>query len=156
MVGTSGGSIVAGMLAIKTDEEMLKWVCTPSVSTDYFQDGSQAKAGIAWFPPLMTQIYYFVRNGVLCDNAEFERTTAFFYGDTTFGEAFALTGRHVCIGVSASRLPEDRLNRRTRDTTHAATPKRLLCSHVSTPHVLVRRYVSRHVSNLAKILPIGT
>ena len=52
--GTSGGSIVAGFLAQRTDEEMLADVCVPTVSTCLPE---------RWFPPLHEQVLSFVQHG---------------------------------------------------------------------------------------------
>ena len=59
----------------------------------------------------------------------FRRTCEFYYGDTTFAEAFARTGKHVCITVSASRASGD-------------TAQRLLLNHISTPHVTLASAVA--------------
>jgi hypothetical protein len=45
-----------------------------------------------------------VSAGVLIDNKEFSRTCEFYYGDTTFLEAYEVTRKHVSISVSASTL----------------------------------------------------
>ena len=59
----------------------------------------------------------------------FRRTCEFYYGDTTFEEAFERTGKHVCITVSASRASGD-------------TAQRLLLNHISTPHVTLASAVA--------------
>jgi TAG lipase/steryl ester hydrolase/phospholipase A2/LPA acyltransferase len=124
--GTSGGSIIAGMLACQTEEELLESVLVREVSTDFRGDGSQKKRDIAWFPPLHRQAYHFLRKGVLMDNKDFERCTRFYYGDMTFEEAYQRTRKHVNITVSASRT-----------SGHGKGPQRLLLNHINTPHVLV-------------------
>jgi predicted acylesterase/phospholipase RssA len=52
----------------------------------------------------------------------FFATCEFYWGTTTFAEAFERTGKHVCITVSASRAS-------------SGSAQRLLLNHISTPHV---------------------
>jgi TAG lipase/steryl ester hydrolase/phospholipase A2/LPA acyltransferase len=59
----------------------------------------------------------------------FYRTCDFYYGTTTFEEAFERTGKHVCITVSASRAS-------------GGTAQRLLLNHISTPHVTLASAVA--------------
>lgn len=59
----------------------------------------------------------------------FHRTCEHYWGTTTFEEAFARTGKHVCITVSASRAQSD-------------ANQRLLLNHISTPHVTLASAVS--------------
>lgn len=59
----------------------------------------------------------------------FHRTCEFYWGTTTFEEAFARTGKHVCITVSASRAQSD-------------AAQRLLLNHISTPHVTLASAVA--------------
>ena len=59
----------------------------------------------------------------------FYRTCEFYYGTTTFAEAFERTGKHVCITVSASRAT-------------GGTAQRLLLNHISTPHVTLASAVA--------------
>lgn len=128
--GTSGGSIAAAMCAIKTTEEMHKEVCVPTVSTDFKGNGEQRRRNIRWFPSLMEMAAYWLKHKLLVDSAMFRETCEFYYGDTTFEEAFEQTGKHVCITVSASRVGD-----------HAAQ-QRLLLNHISTPHVTLASAVA--------------
>ncbi|KAK3280244.1 hypothetical protein CYMTET_11915 [Cymbomonas tetramitiformis] len=130
--GTSGGSIMAAMCAMKTEQELRDEVIAPDVSTNYKRDGSMKREGISWFPPLMEQVARYLREGVLVDQKAFMRCCRFYYGDTTFGEAFAITGKHVSITVSASRS--------------SSGPQRLLLNHISTPHVLLSSAVTASCS----------
>lgn len=118
--GASGGSIAACMCALKTPEELLRDVCVSHVSTDYQRTGRMKKENIRWFPKVMDMVKYFMENGLVVDSKEFQRTCDFYYGTTTFGEAYKKTGKHVCITVSASR---------------GSGGQRLLLNHISTPHV---------------------
>lgn len=127
--GTSGGSIIAAMCAIKTRDELFTDVCVPTVSTDYGFDGSQRKKNIRWFPTPMEMATYWLKHKLLMDSREFRRTCEFYYGDYTFEEAYERTGKHVCITVSASRAS-------------GATAQRLLLNHISTPHVTLASAVA--------------
>ena len=59
----------------------------------------------------------------------FRETCEFYYGNNTFAEAFKMTGKHVCITVSASRA-------------NGMTDQRLLLNHISTPHVTLASAVA--------------
>ena len=127
--GTSGGSIAAAMCALKTPEEMFQSVCVPTVSSDFTGDGEQKRQNIRWFPTIMEMASYWLKHKLLMDNHEFRRTCEFYYGDTTFEEAFERTGKHVCITVSASRASGD-------------SAQRLLLNHISTPRVTLASAVA--------------
>ena len=58
ITGASGGSIVAGMLAIKTDREMLTDVIVPDISTRYKE---------RWFPSITEQMLHFWKHGTLME-----------------------------------------------------------------------------------------
>uniref|UniRef100_H3HCA6 PNPLA domain-containing protein n=1 Tax=Phytophthora ramorum TaxID=164328 RepID=H3HCA6_PHYRM len=127
--GSSGGSITAAFTACRTNDELLNDVLVSDISTRYFT------LGIRWFPPLLEQLAHCVKTGFLVASSEFERTTEHYYSEPmnadektmyyTFQDAFLKTGRHVCITVSAS------------DITGHKGPKKLLLSHINTPHVLL-------------------
>lgn len=127
--GSSGGSITAAFTACKTNAELLNDVLHEKISTQYFP------LGIWWFPPLLDQLIHCVKTGFLVEGAMFERTTRHYFGEPmhapekmmhyTFLDAFRKTGRHVCITVSAS------------DITGHKGPKKLLLSHITSPHVLL-------------------
>jgi len=128
--GTSGGSITAAMCAIKSPEELLRDVCVPTVSTDYMLTGEMKEKNIRWFPKLVDMGAYWLKHGILADSAEFRRCCEFYYKDITFEEAFEMTGKHVCITVSASRV------------SSSAGVQRLLLNHISTPHVTLASAVA--------------
>jgi len=48
-------------------------VITDKVSTDFTGDGSQARLGIRWFPPLKEQLKHFLAHRCLMDSREFKR-----------------------------------------------------------------------------------
>ena len=122
--GTSGGSISAAMCAIMTIDELVKDVCVSNVSTNFMLTGEMKEKNIRWFPPLWDMAAYWMKNKLLIDGDSFHRTCEFYFKDYTFEEAFARTGKHVCISVSASRVTGD-------------SAQRLLLNHISTPHVTV-------------------
>jgi len=110
--GTSGGAILAGMMAIKDDAELLSEVISPDIASRY---------GKKWFPPVMSQIKRFILYGHLMDPLDFMKTCQAYYSTWTFSEAFANTGRLVSIVVSpASRRGEP-----------------LILNCVSTPEVFI-------------------
>ena len=116
--------VVLQMCAIKTPEELLDHVCVSNVSTDYLSNGEMKRQNIRWFPKPLDMATYWIKHKLLVDSAEFRRTCQFYYGSITFEEAFARTGKHVCITVSASRA-------------HGRSAQRLLLNHISTPHVTI-------------------
>lgn len=129
--GASGGSIAAAMCAIKTEEELARDCLVDNVSTDYLGDGSMKQQGVGWFPPVWQQMLHFLRTGYLINNKGFQRTCDYYWGDTTFEEAYARTHKHVCIAVTASNT-----------SGGGAQGEKLLLNHLSTPHVLVRSAVA--------------
>jgi TAG lipase / steryl ester hydrolase / phospholipase A2 / LPA acyltransferase len=128
--GTSGGSIIAAMCAIKTTQEMYEQICVSHISTDYGLTGEQKRRNIRWFPSPFEMAAYWFKNKLLVDSAMFRETCEFYYSDITFEEAFERTGKHVCITVSASRVGDD------------AAQQRLLLNHISTPHVTLASAVA--------------
>lgn len=131
--GSSGGSIVAAMVACKTNDELLHDVLQNNISTRFIP------LGVRWFPPLMEQLAHCVKTGFLVECSQFEHTTQHYFSEPmtadcneevktlayTFQDAFRKTGRHVCITVSAS------------DVTGHKGPKKLLLNHITSPHVLL-------------------
>ncbi|KAF4323229.1 hypothetical protein BBO99_00003051 [Phytophthora kernoviae] len=128
--GSSGGAIIAAMIACKTNKELLNDIIQDDVSTRFIP------FGIRWFPPLLKQLAHCVKTGFLVECSTFERTTQHYYGEPlnsvkktmyyTFQDAYLKTGRHVCITVSASDV----------NSAHKG-PKKLLLDHVNSPHVLL-------------------
>jgi len=109
--GTSGGAIVAGLLACRTDEELPAFI-TEDVST---RDGHR------WFDDAWTCIRRLATDGVVVNKEAFLAALEPICGDLTFAEAFARTGRLVNLSTSTTSL--------------GAT---LLLNHIVTPNVLVR------------------
>ena len=123
--GTSGGSIVAAMLACKTDKEMM---------SDVIRDDIASRKGVRWFEPLPHQLATFLYSIVaskeeprteihhgsdygpdsrsggiprgasggikMVETTSFERTCKAYFGDTTFAQAYRRTRRAVSITVT--------------------------------------------------------
>jgi len=134
--GTSGGSIVAAMCAIKTSDELLRDACVPHIATDYNLTGEMKRLNIRWFPKLVEMGAYWLNHRLLVDSKEFKRCCDFYYGDITFEEAFKRTGKHVCITVSASRVEDNGGGSGGRGA------QRLLLNSISTPHVTISSAVA--------------
>ena len=120
VTGTSGGAIIAGMLAISSDEEMLDKVIQPDIAVRYPE---------RWFPPMEQQLFNYVRNGCLVEHDEFANCCRRYYGDVTFEEAFARTGRIANINISVGARQG------------GVGKKALLLNHLTAPHVLIRSAV---------------
>ncbi|KAF7457099.1 hypothetical protein HWI79_2335 [Cryptosporidium felis] len=93
--GTSGGSIVAAILATKSNEEILSEYIKPTVSNMH---------GHRWFPPLLDQIRHFLVKGYMIDPKDFIKTCQTYFKNYTFYEAYKLTGRIVTITVSPTHV----------------------------------------------------
>ncbi|KAL7553197.1 hypothetical protein ACHAWF_016456, partial [Thalassiosira exigua] len=128
--GTSGGSISAAMCAIKTPEELLRDICVNTVSTDYMHTGEMKRKNVSWFPELYKMGAFWLKNRLLMDSKEFYRCCEHYYSDITFEEAFEMTGKLVCITVSASRA------------SAGSGVQRLLLNHISTPNVTLASAVT--------------
>mmetsp|Transcript_23133 Transcript_23133/g.54693 ORF Transcript_23133/g.54693 Transcript_23133/m.54693 type:complete len:860 (+) Transcript_23133:327-2906(+) len=127
--GTSGGSIAAACCAMFTPKEILENCCVSTVAEDFMLNGEMKRNNISWFPPIPDMIRCWLKQRVLIDSEYFHRTCEHYWGTTTFAEAFARTGKHVCITVSASRAQSD-------------AAQRLLLNHIATPHVTLASAVS--------------
>ena len=111
--GTSGGSIIAAMCAINTNEALINNYIKPDISSRY---------GVSWFDPLLDQLYNFITTGYLSKSEKVANAARLYYGDITFGEAYEKTGRVVNISVTT----------RTATGSHP-----LLLNYLSTPSVLL-------------------
>jgi len=95
--GTSGGAIIAGLLALHTDREMLDHVISPDITDRY---------GVPWFDPLPTQVRTFASSLLTADrpyimsSERFARACRSCFGKTTFADAFRRTGRVVSIVIT--------------------------------------------------------
>eukprot|EP00392_Amoebophrya_sp_AT5.2_P003548 g3553.t1 len=111
--GVSGGSIVAGFLAYFTDDELLAEICVPGLSHRHKPH--------RFFPPVWRQVVNFFRTGNLVDSADFDATLTAYFGDVTFAEAYARTGRNVSIWISSNFSKE--------------MPRCVMLNHITTPRV---------------------
>lgn len=118
------------MCAIKKPEELLRDICVNTVSTDYMLTGEMKRQGVSWFPSIYKMGELWMKTGLLMDAKEFLRCCQFYYSDITFEEAFEMTGKHVCITVSASRAYA------------GSGVQRLLLNHISTPNVTLSSAVA--------------
>lgn len=114
--GTSGGSIVAALVAIHSNDELLQ-IINEKISNLHLPH--------KWFDTIFNQIVHFATNGVLMDYKVFTATVEAFFGMYTFEEAFNRTGRIVNICVTTSSA-----SGRTKGSS-------LLLNHLTTPHVLI-------------------
>ncbi|KAJ1607062.1 signal peptide-containing and transmembrane domain-containing protein [Cryptosporidium canis] len=130
--GTSGGSIVAALLATKSDREILSEYIKPTVSNMH---------GQRWFPPLLDQIRHFLVKGYMIDPKDFIRTCQTYFKNYTFYEAYKLTGRIVTITVSPTHI-----------TTEFAEPLVLNC--VTTPDILIWSAVAASCA-LPGLMPVA-
>ncbi|GMH79748.1 hypothetical protein TrST_g5355 [Triparma strigata] len=127
--GTSGGSITAAFCATLNQRELLDYVCQDNISTDYRGRGDMKEKGIEWFPSMWKMAENWVRTGKLVEDHAFLRTTKYYWGDTTFEEAYNKTRKHVCMTVTASRAASGGV-------------QRLLLNHITTPHVTIASAVA--------------
>lgn len=126
--GSSGGSIVAGVLACCTKEELLDrpGFFGPDkvlVVQESCKDPATGNV-IPWFDDSVTMLHRLVTKGTLLDRTQFLAVLQPFCGDLTFKEAFQKTGRLVNLSVSTKELGET-----------------LLLNHINAPDVLVRSAV---------------
>lgn len=112
--GSSGGTIVAALLACRTDEEL----------PDFLTDDVSTRDGQCWFDDAWTMLRRLADEGVVVSKDKFLAALYPICGDLTFAEAFARTGRLVNLSTSTTSL--------------GAT---LLLNHIITPNVLVRSAV---------------
>ncbi|CUV04780.1 unnamed protein product [Cryptosporidium hominis] len=130
--GTSGGSIVAAILATKSNEEILNEYIKPTVSNMH---------GHRWFPPLLDQIRHFLVKGYMIDPKEFIKTCQTYFKNYTFYEAYKLTGRIVTITVSPTYV-----------TPEFTEPLVLNC--ITTPDILLWSAVSASCA-LPGLMPVA-
>ncbi|KAH8741453.1 hypothetical protein FG386_002407 [Cryptosporidium ryanae] len=130
--GTSGGSIVAALLATKKNDEILNEYIKPTVSNMY---------GNRWFPPFLEQIRHFIVKGYMINPKDFTKTCQIYFKNYTFYEAYKLTGRIVTITVSP---------------THASPEytEPLLLNCVTTPDVLIWSAVAASCA-LPGLMPVA-
>ena len=88
-----------GPISTCTRQELLEFALTPSIVSRH---GNAAR----FFDSLPEQIIHFVKTGLetgeprLVDSAKFSAALRLYFGDATFGDAFARTGRIVAISIT--------------------------------------------------------
>lgn len=97
--GSSVGSIIAGVICSKTDDEVLKFIEPENLRLDVFERGHES--GNIW-----VKLTRLVRHGVLYDVEVFAEAMRLNIGDLTFQEAFNRTRRVLNITVSSSTVYE--------------------------------------------------
>ena len=134
--GTSGGSILVALMALNTDEELMREVLTPSII--------RRGGGVVFFDPLHLQVLRFVRAALtlqsphMVDKERFASALKQYYGEATFGDAYARTGRICCISVTVG-------------TSH---PRPLLLNYLTTPQVLLWSAVAASCALPGLMLPV--
>eukprot|EP00434_Breviolum_minutum_P018590 symbB.v1.2.016398.t1/scaffold1247.1/size129121/6 len=131
--GVSGGSIVAGFLAIHTDEEILKHVFVPEIPHRH--------APHRWFPHWWQELFNFLHLGVLVPTEDFENTSQAFFGHWTFEEAFRRTGRPVTIVISSN------FSRKL--------PACVMLNHMTAPRVTIASAVAASCAAIGVMRPRG-
>lgn len=121
--GTSGGSLIASVIALQTEEEML----------NFLNDDLSNCKKVRWFRPIHEQILHYFRSGVLMESSEFEHTARAYFGDWTFREAYEKTGRAVSITTTIA-------NRRARtetDSEASSDSELLVLNYLTSPDVII-------------------
>lgn len=131
--GVSGGSIVAGFMAIHTDEELLGHVLARDIVTRHLPH--------RWFPCLWQELLNFMRRGVLVPTEDFESTCQAYFGSWTFEEAFQRTGRPVSIVISSNFSQK--------------LPACVMLNHMTTPRVTIASAVATSCAALGIMKPRG-
>ncbi len=94
--GSSVGSLVAGMLATKTDEELPECFSPDFVNLDVFEQLGDTGA-------FQRRVQRFLNEGVIMDVGKLQLWAQKNIGNYTFKEAYEKTGRIVNITVSSTR-----------------------------------------------------
>lgn len=95
--GTSGGAIIAGVLAYRTDAEL--------VAMEFLDENISTRYGKRWLPTLGQQMQSFLNEGVLMRAQDFESTCKVYYGERmTFAEGYRRTKR------SSTSIEHDKLS----------------------------------------------
>lgn len=131
--GVSGGSIVAGFLAIHTNEEILDHVFVPGIVRRHLPH--------RWFPHWWQELVNFLRIGVLVPTKDFEDTCKSYFGTWTFEEAFQRTGRPVTIVISSN------FSRKL--------PACVMLNHMTTPRVTIASAVATSCAAIGVMKPRG-
>ena len=88
--GTSGGAIVAGYVATRTDDELRVESSSPDIACRHGD----------FLYPIPKAIMHYVRKGQAMDNKQFESVLQKHFKMDTFASAYKRTKRHVSITVT--------------------------------------------------------
>lgn len=120
--GTSGGAILAGYLAVLTDQELK---CDIDETFGY---KIANQYGTRFLPTFFEQLFGAYRDRVLMpDSAYFINSIKKYVGNYTFQEAWIKTGRHVSISVSYS----------TKNKGNSKHAHHILLNHITSPDVYI-------------------
>ena len=120
--GTSGGAILAGYLAVITDNQIKNNI------DSCFGYRLANQFGARFLPTFAEQLFGAYRDRVLMpDSAYFINSIKKYVGNYTFAEAYHLTGRHVNISVSYSTK-----NKGSKSHAH-----HILLNHITSPNVYI-------------------
>eukprot|EP01084_Bolivina_argentea_P081265 147169_1 len=123
--GTSGGAILAGYLAVITDEEI------KSNIDEHFGYKIANQYGTRFLPTFFEQLFGAYRDRVLMpDTSYFINSIKKYVGNLTFKEAWIKTGRHVNISVSYST------KNKTGPYKHQHAHY-ILLNHITSPNVYI-------------------
>lgn len=133
ITGTATGALVAALVGVHMDDELLEVLTGRSIDLSSFQRSrmrrkklaDNAPAGTKWLQALQRRGARFMRTGHIFNIRVLEECAQDNLGDITFEEAFAKTGRILNVTVA---LPNE-----------VGIPQ--LLNYITAPHVLVRSAV---------------
>ena len=106
VAGTATGALIAALVGVHTEEELLQFLSGESIDLSAFDDttandGPNAKQTGCW-ATLQRRIKRFMRDGYFLDVRVLEQCVRANVGDITFEEAYARTKRVLNITVSTA------------------------------------------------------
>lgn len=134
--GSSAGSIVAGIICSRTNDETIELLSTITKSkfnifSDQFNQNDDEKSNLKW---LLNILSHFLKYGTLYDMSGLKETMINFVGDLTFREAYNRTGKILNITVSPASIHEQ-----TRLLNYLTAPNCLIwsvvCASCSLPGI---------------------
>ena len=117
--GSSVGSIVAAIVATRTEEDMSQIFEKGALNLEVFESSGNSSSDMR--ASIMRKLQRLMRHGVLMDIEKFQVAVRANIGDLTFQEAYEKTGRVLNITVVSS------------DNRHGSR----LLNYLTAPHVLV-------------------
>jgi TAG lipase / lysophosphatidylethanolamine acyltransferase len=129
ITGTATGALVAALVGVHTDDELLEVLTGKAIDLSAFQRSrmrrrklaDDAPAGTKWFQAARRRSLRFLRTGHFFDIKVLEECASSNLGEITFEEAYAKTGRVLSITVA---LPNE-----------VGIPQ--LLNYITAPHVLI-------------------